>query len=92
MSSDLAWAFWRRASSNLLKIWIIASLTVVNSETEKIIDRALKESQLNEVPVWPGVDYTYNTDSYLAILGTFCLFLPYTYTCRALRISFLTRN
>ncbi|KAI4949426.1 hypothetical protein J4E91_005165, partial [Alternaria rosae] len=71
MSSDLAWAFWRRASGDRLwNIKLIGSLTVVNSETEKIIDRAMKRTALDEVPVWPGVDYLYNTDSYLAILGS----------------------
>jgi hypothetical protein len=73
-SSDLAWGFWNRVSRDkLAEIHGFVSLLVTNDDTRRIIDRVLREQELDAVPVWPGIDFEINSPQYMALLGTFSL-------------------
>jgi hypothetical protein len=53
------------------------SLQVVNKETQYIIQRALQQHNINEAPVWPGIEFQFavekgkelDMEAALAILG-----------------------
>ncbi|XP_014556661.1 hypothetical protein COCVIDRAFT_99137 [Bipolaris victoriae FI3] len=70
-SSDIAWGFWNRVSGyNLGGINAFISFEVVNEETGRIIDRAMKKNGHDEVPPWPGVRFNSGTEEYRALLGS----------------------
>ena len=75
-SSDIAWAYWNRIQDGdkLNKIKFFASMSIINSETEQVIDRILKNKGLDEVPPNPpGFLITPESEEYLALMGMFSL-------------------
>lgn len=54
---------------NLGGINAFISFEVVNEETGRIIDRAMKKNGHDEVPPWPGVRFNSGTEEYRALLG-----------------------
>jgi hypothetical protein len=74
----MIWGFWKRVSGiQLAEIKLFVSMTIMNPETERIIDRALVAKGLDKLPTWPGIEVAVTTESYLAILGTFHLLFPH---------------
>ncbi|CAN9224458.1 unnamed protein product [Alternaria sp. RS040] len=70
-SSDLAWGFWNRVRRDkLAEIHGFVSMLITNGETRRIIDRILREQELDRVPLWPGIDVNMNTPQYMALLGS----------------------
>ncbi|KAI5372642.1 hypothetical protein J4E82_008646 [Alternaria postmessia] len=70
-SSDLAWGFWNRVRRDkLAEIHGFVSMLITNGETRRIIDRILREQELDRVPLWPGIDVKINTPQYMALLGS----------------------
>ncbi|KAH7071431.1 hypothetical protein BKA63DRAFT_605467 [Paraphoma chrysanthemicola] len=78
-TSDIAWGFWNRASTeDITNINLIISTTIINDDTNNIIDRALKgwvppkgHKKVTEVPPWPGVTFNLNGDNEgMALLGS----------------------
>lgn len=70
-SSDIAWAFWRRTADRLDKINFFVSMSITNSDTEKVIDRVLEGKVMSVVPVWPGIYIDVTSEDYLALMGMF---------------------
>jgi hypothetical protein len=71
-TSDIAWGFWNRVSHDrLANIHGFVAMFITNDETRRIIDRVLREHELDNVPVWPGLDFNINSPQYMALLGTF---------------------
>ncbi|KAH7079665.1 hypothetical protein FB567DRAFT_607027 [Paraphoma chrysanthemicola] len=78
-TSDIAWGFWNRAhNQDITNIKFIMSTTIINDDTQDIINRALKEwvppkgqQKVTEVPPWPGVTFNLHGDNEgLALLGS----------------------
>jgi hypothetical protein len=77
-SSDLAWGFWNRVRRDkLAEIHGFVSMLITNGETRRIIDRILREQELDRVPLWPGIDVKINTPQYMALLGTFACYTSF---------------
>jgi hypothetical protein len=70
MSSDIAWGLWNRHSGgSLSNINYFFSVTIVNSDTRKIIGRAMRNAGQEYVPKAPGYTFRPGTDDFLALIG-----------------------
>ena len=76
-SSDVAWCFWNRAQADPgngsirhIKYFIVANL--VNSETQRLVKRAVASLGKEEPDNWPGNDFSTDTEEGQALLGVFC--------------------
>lgn len=47
------------------------SITIVNQETIEVIDMALNNVGIEEVPAWPGVRFDSGSQGYLALMGKY---------------------
>lgn len=75
-SSDIAWAFWNRVAEDRLdKINFFVSMSITNSDTEKVINRVLERKSMEAVPVWPGLFVEITSEDYLALMGMFPWFI-----------------
>lgn len=72
--SDIAWAFWSRAHGGigLENINYLFVVMIVNKETNQHVKRALGtlSPPREEADGWPGHDFTMDTDSGKALLGS----------------------
>ncbi|OAL46996.1 hypothetical protein IQ07DRAFT_479568, partial [Pyrenochaeta sp. DS3sAY3a] len=72
-SSDIAWGFWNRVSAgNLGNIHKFMSMHIVNRETQSLILRSVARAgitDLNNIPVWPGLTFNVQTEEFYALLG-----------------------
>ncbi|KAJ8106913.1 hypothetical protein OPT61_g9226 [Boeremia exigua] len=82
--SDIAWAFWNRVQAkrppkrrNLGNSNYFVVHNIVNKDTEKLIEQALKkydvpdgQQRLAEVPVWPGLTFDIESETGQAMLGS----------------------
>lgn len=57
-SSDIVWGFWNRAAAGkLANLKYIMSFTIVNLDTETLIEQILRNKGLGALPTWPGLVY-----------------------------------
>ena len=75
-SSDIAWCFWNRAQKDPgnggirhFKYFIIANL--VNSETQRLVQRAVASLGKKQPDDWPGNDFSTGTEEGQALLGLY---------------------
>jgi hypothetical protein len=71
--SDISWAFWNRAAAgNIQNIKYFFVTTIINTETNRHIRKALKTltPPKTETEGWPGVDFDMETDAGKALLGS----------------------
>ena len=76
-ASDIAWAAWNRAVSatpgaTIDHVKYFMNMMVLNKETNQHIRRVLKtlEPPLVEVPGWPGVEFSMESEEGKALLGS----------------------
>ena len=77
--SDLSWGFWHEAHGgrNLGHITKFIVPQIINDETLRLIDQALKtyevpegKDRLDTLPAWPGLTFDIDTDQGKALLGS----------------------
>lgn len=76
--SDLLWAGWASGSSpmarpgnpNIANLRFIFMVDIVSGETQSIMKRALADKGMDQVPVWPGVDFSTAETNGAALLGS----------------------
>jgi hypothetical protein len=71
--SDITWAFWNRAAAgNIQNIKYFFVTTIINTETNRHIRKALKTltPPKTEADLWPGTDFDMETDAGKALLGS----------------------
>jgi hypothetical protein len=71
--SDITWAFWNRtAAGNIQNIKYFFVTTIINTETNRHIRKALKTltPPKTEADLWPGTDFDMETDAGKALLGS----------------------
>lgn len=76
-ASDMAWAVWNRAivstpGASIENVKYLMNMMVLNKETNQHIRRVLKtlEPPLEEVPGWPGVEFSMESEEGKALLGS----------------------
>jgi hypothetical protein len=72
--SDVAWAFWNRASAgNVANIKYLLVTIIMEQDTRDIIRQAHETltPKRSETAVWPGFDFGMDTPAGQALLGTF---------------------
>lgn len=76
--SDLLWAGWTSGSSpmarpgnpNIANLRFIFMVDIINGETLSVMKRAMANRGKDQVPVWPGVDFSPAETDGAALLGT----------------------
>jgi hypothetical protein len=71
--SDITWAFWNRAAAGKIQnIKYFFVTTIINTETNRHIRKALKTltPPKTEADLWPGTDFDMETDAGKALLGS----------------------
>ncbi|KAJ4311116.1 Mitochondrial import inner membrane translocase subunit tim8 [Neodidymelliopsis sp. IMI 364377] len=77
--SDISWGFWNRVhtGSNLGHITKFIIPQVITESTRRLIDQALKtyivpqgQQRLTDVPTWPGITFSVETEQGQALLGS----------------------
>jgi hypothetical protein len=71
--SDITWAFWNRAAAgNIQNIKYFFVTTIINTETNRHIRKALRTltPPKTEADLWPGTDFDMETDAGKALLGS----------------------
>ncbi|KAJ4993439.1 hypothetical protein SVAN01_00987 [Stagonosporopsis vannaccii] len=58
-SSDISWGMWNRVASESQKLDYFMSVSIVNPETNYIVDRIFEQQGVEEVPEWPGKDFEF---------------------------------
>ncbi|KAL7773900.1 hypothetical protein CFE70_003867 [Pyrenophora teres f. teres 0-1] len=75
-SSDIMWGLWKLANPyHPWDIKIFLSTPVTNDDTSDIIEKILqaRHLQLNNLPVYPGLEFQSNAPEYLPLLATLTL-------------------
>ena len=73
-SSDIMWGLWKLANpSHPWDIKRFLSTPVTNDDTSDIIEKILeaRHLQLNNLPVYPGLEFQSNAPEYLPLLGKY---------------------
>ncbi|KAH6639023.1 hypothetical protein C7974DRAFT_410019 [Boeremia exigua] len=58
-SSDITWGMWNRVASGSQKLEHFMAVSVVNEDSNYIIDRILEMDNTDKLPGWPGKDYEF---------------------------------
>lgn len=73
-SSDIAWGLWNRHSKeSLSNINYFFTVAIVNTETRKIISRAMDNAGQRILPKAPGYTFRAGNENFLALLGMYTI-------------------
>jgi hypothetical protein len=67
--SDIFWGYWRRSTSTPKNLRYYIATHVVNDDTVKLVSRALKNSEMDDLSEWPGKTFEMDSEEWAALLG-----------------------
>jgi len=78
-ASDIAWGMWNRAgASDLKNIKYLLVTQIINPTTRELITKAYQSLNppQSQDKIWPGIEFSMETQSGQALLGMLCAIEP----------------
>ncbi|KAH6860763.1 hypothetical protein BKA58DRAFT_323113 [Alternaria rosae] len=69
-ASDVFWGYWVRDNPDVKNFRVYGAQQVINTDTNLLIARALKNVGKAQLSVWPGDVFSLGTDEFRALIGS----------------------
>jgi hypothetical protein len=70
-ASDIFWGHWVQDSPNIKNLRVYGAHHVVNEDTSRLVNRALKNKGLTQLATWPGTVFPIGTEEFTALIGKY---------------------